>query len=58
MRYLPMMLGAGLLLSVGLLAGSGPAHAAMPTLALDQIALKIDVLSFQGQYLASTTACE
>ena len=33
MRYLPMMLSAGLLLSVGLLAGSGPAHAAMPTLA-------------------------
>ena len=32
MRYLPMILGAGLLLSVGLLAGSGPAHAAMPTL--------------------------
>jgi hypothetical protein len=57
MRCLPMIVGAGLL-SAGLLAGSGPAHAAMPTLALDQIALKIDVLSFQGQYLASTTACE
>jgi hypothetical protein len=57
MRYLPMIVGAGLL-SAGLLAGSGPTHAAMPTLALDQIALKIDVLSFQGQYLASTTACE
>jgi hypothetical protein len=39
MRYLPMMLGAGLLLSVGLLAGSGPAHAAMPTLALDRSAV-------------------
>jgi hypothetical protein len=30
MRYLPMILSAGILLSVGLLAGSGPAHAAMP----------------------------
>ena len=39
MRYLPMILGAGLLLSVGLLAGSGPAHAAMPTLALDRSAV-------------------
>ena len=39
MRYLPMTLGAGLLLSVGLLAGSGPAHAAMPTLALDRSAV-------------------
>ena len=33
-----MILGAGLLLSVGLLAGSGPAHAAMPTLVLDRSA--------------------
>ena len=39
MRYLPMILGAGLLLSIGLLAGSGPAHAAMPTLALDRSAV-------------------
>ena|SRR3546814_106152 len=39
MRYLPMILGAGLLLSVGLLAGYGPAHAAMPTLALDRSAV-------------------
>jgi hypothetical protein len=39
MRYLAMILGAGLLLSVGLLAGSGPAHAAMPTLALDRSAV-------------------
>jgi hypothetical protein len=38
MRYLPMILGAGLL-SVGLLAGSGPAQAAMPTLALDRSAV-------------------
>jgi hypothetical protein len=39
MRYLPMILSAGLLLSVGLLAGSGPAHAAMPTLALERSAV-------------------
>ena len=39
MRYLPMILVAGLFLSVGLLAGSGPAHAAMPTLALDRSAV-------------------
>jgi hypothetical protein len=39
MRYLPMILSAGLLLSVGLLPGSGPAHAAMPTLALDRSAV-------------------
>ena len=39
MRYLPMILGAGILLSIGLLAGSGPAHAAMPTLALDRSAV-------------------
>ena len=39
MRYLPMIVGAGLLLSAGLLAGSGPAHAAMPTLALDRSAV-------------------
>jgi len=39
MRYLPMILSAGLLLSVGLFAGSGPAQAAMPTLALDHSAV-------------------
>ena len=38
MRYLSMIVGASLL-SVGLLAGSGPAHAAMPTLALDRSAV-------------------
>ena len=36
MRYLFTILVAGLLLSGGLLAGSGPAHSAMPTLALDR----------------------
>jgi hypothetical protein len=39
MRYLPTILRAGLLLSVGLLAGSGPARAAMPTLVLDRSAI-------------------
>ena len=39
MRYLPMIFGAGLLLSVGLLAGSGTANAAMPTLAWDRSAV-------------------
>ena len=39
MRYLSMILGAGLLLSVGLLADSGPAQAAMPMLALDRSAV-------------------
>ena len=37
MRYFPMILAAGLL-SAGLLAGSGPAHA-MPALALDRSAV-------------------
>ena len=37
MRYLPMILAAGLL-SAGLLSGSGPAHA-MPALALDRSAV-------------------
>jgi hypothetical protein len=38
MRYLPMILGAGLL-SAGLLAGNGQAHAAMPALTLDHSAV-------------------
>ncbi|MGA7373003.1 MAG: hypothetical protein WBQ20_16090 [Methyloceanibacter sp.] len=38
MRYLPMILGAGLL-SAGLLAGNGQAHAAMPALTLDRSAV-------------------
>ena len=37
MRYLSILVGVGLL-SAGLFAGSGPAHAAMPTLALDRSA--------------------
>ena len=35
MRYLSMILCAGLL-SAGLFAGSGPAHATMPTISLDR----------------------
>ena len=35
MRYLPLILGAGLL-SAGLLAGTGQANAAMPALTLDR----------------------
>ena len=38
MRYVPLILGAGLL-SAGLLAGSGRADAAMPTLTLDRSAV-------------------
>ena len=38
LRYLPLILATGLL-SAGLLAGSGPAHAAMPTLTLDRSAV-------------------
>ena len=38
LRYLPLLLATGLL-SAGLLAGPGPAHAAMPTLTLDRSAV-------------------
>jgi len=38
MRYFPMIVAAGLL-SAGLVAGSGAAHSAMPTLALDRSAV-------------------
>ena len=48
MRYLPMLLSAGLLMSVGLLAGSGPAHAAMPTLAVDGSAVADTVVEKAG----------
>jgi hypothetical protein len=50
MRYLPMMLGAGLLLSVGLLAGSGPAHTAMPKLPLDRSAVADTAVEKAGYY--------
>ena len=48
MRYLPMVLGAGLL-SAGLLAGSCPA-AAMPTLALDRSAVADTSVEKAGYY--------
>ena len=52
MRYLPMIVGAGLL-SAGLLAGSGPAHAAMPTLALDRSAVAetaVETVAYYHRY--------
>jgi hypothetical protein len=49
MRSFPMILAAGLL-SAGLLAGSGPAHAAMPTLALDRSAVADKLVEEAGYY--------
>ena len=49
MRYFPMILAAGLL-SGGLLAGSGPAHSGMPTLALDRSAVADTLLEKAGYY--------
>ena len=49
MRYLPMILAAGLL-SAGLLASSGPADSAMPTLALDRSALADTLIEKAGYY--------
>jgi hypothetical protein len=49
MRYFPMILAVGLL-SAGLLAGSGPAHAAMPTLALDRSAVADTLVEEAGYY--------
>ena len=49
MRYLPMILGAGLL-SAGLLASSGPAHSAMPTLALDRSTVADTLIEKAGYY--------
>ena len=51
MRYFPMILAAGLL-SAGLLAGSGPAHA-MPTLALDRSAVadtQVEKVAYYHRY--------
>ena len=50
MRYLSMILGAGLLLSVGLLSGSGPAHAAMPALEMDSAAVATTLIEKAGYY--------
>jgi hypothetical protein len=44
-----MILAAGLL-SAGLLAASGPAHSAMPTLALDRSAVADTLLEKAGYY--------
>ena len=38
MRYYAMLFCVGLLLSVGLFAGSGPGHAAMPTIGSSAVA--------------------
>ena len=48
MRYLPMIVAAGLL-SAGLLAGSGAAHA-MPTLAFDRSAVADPLVEKAGYY--------
>ena len=51
MRYFPMMLAAGLL-SAGLLAGSGSAHA-MPALALDRSAvadMQVEKVAYYHRY--------
>jgi hypothetical protein len=49
MRYLPIILGAGLL-SAGLLAGSNQANAAMPTLTLDRAAVADSPIEKVGRY--------
>ena len=49
MRYFLMILAAGLL-SAGLFAASGPAHSAMPTLALDRSAVADMLLEKAGYY--------
>ena len=48
MRYFTIIVAAGLL-SAGLLAGSGPAHA-MPTLALDRSAMADTLVEKAGYY--------
>jgi len=49
MRYLPKILGAALLLSAGLLVGSGPAAATMPGL-LDRSAVTDSPVEQVGYY--------
>ena len=49
MRYLPKILGAALLLSAGLLLGSGPAAATIPGL-LDRSAVTDSALEKVGYY--------
>ena len=47
--HLPIVLGA-VLASVGLLAVSGPAHAAMPTLSIDRSAVADSAVEKAGYY--------
>ena len=49
MRYFPMIVAAGLL-SAGLVASSGAAHSAMPTLALDRPAVADTLIEKAGYY--------
>ena len=49
MRHLPIVLSA-VLASVGLLAVSGPAHAAMPTLSIDRSAVADSAVEKAGYY--------
>ena len=49
MRYFPMIVAAGLL-GAGLVAGSGAAHSAMPTLALDRSAVADTLIEKAGYY--------
>ena len=49
MRYFPMIVAAGLL-GAGLVAGSGAAHSAMPTLALDRPAVADTLIAKAGYY--------
>ena len=55
MRYFPTILAAGLL-SAGLLAGSGPAHA-IPTLPLDRSAVadtQVEKVAYYHRYAPAT----
>lgn len=49
MRYFPMI-GAACVLSAGFFAGSGPAHAAMPTLTLNRSAAADTLVEKAGYY--------
>ena len=53
MRYFPMIVAAGLL-AAGLVAGSGAAHSAMPTLALDRSAVADTLIEKAGYYYRRT----
>ena len=57
MRYLPKILGAALLLSAGLLLGSGPAAATMPGL-LDRSAVTPPGVRLECELLAAVALNE